>query len=80
MTSLFWTTRQTRDKGRFLEGFYSQLHSVPYKRNCVYAQYITLVIQTLGGKDAVLVAGCVEVSLLDVHVVISFVVGDSEEI
>ena len=51
-----------------------------YKRHCVYAPRITLVIQTLGGKDAVLVAGGVEVSLLDVHVVIFFVVGDSEEI
>ena len=46
----------------------------------MYAPRITLVIQTLGGKDAVLVAGGVEVSLLDVHVVIFFVVGDSEEI
>ena len=41
---------------------------------------ITLVIQTLGGKDAVLVAGFVVMTLLDVHVVVLFVVGDSDEI
>ena len=44
----------------------------------MYSILNTFVIQTLGGKDAVLVAGCVEVSLLDVHVVVAFVVGDSE--
>ena len=40
----------------------------------------TFVIQTLGGKDAVLEAGSVVVSLLDVHVVVAYVVGDSENV
>ena len=38
----------------------------------------TFVIQTLGGKDAVLEAGRVVVSLLNVHVVVTFVVGYSK--
>ena len=40
----------------------------------------TFVIQTLGGKDAVFEAGTVVVSLLNVHVVVTLVVGDSGNI
>ena len=44
----------------------------------MYSILNTFVIQTLGGKDAVLEAGSVIVSLLNVHVVVTFVVGYSK--
>ena len=45
---------------------------------CLQHWMNTFVIQTLGGKDAVFEAGTVVVSLLNVHVVVTFVVGYSK--